>query len=127
MNLARNRVARRARAIALGLLSAAAVILSGPAAASYGYNNVSVDQVGVVSWGTYGAFVAFVGDIPFGGAGQVPNPCINGVAYFDQTQNNAKYWYMTLLTAKASGLHVYIDLTQDGSNNCYVVGARIIS
>jgi hypothetical protein len=79
MNLARNRVARRARAIVLGLLSAAALILSGPAAASYGYNNVSVDQVGVVSWGTYGAFVAFVGDIPSGGAGQDPNPCIGYV------------------------------------------------
>ncbi len=80
-----------------------------------------------MSWGTYGAFVAFVGGIPYGGGGQVPNACVNGVAYFDQTQNNSKYWYMTMLTAKASGLHVYIDLTQDGSNNCYVVGARIKS
>ncbi len=116
-----------ARALLLALLGAATVLGSGVASASYGYSNLAVDQVGVVSWGTYGAFVAFVGGIPSGGAGQVPNPCINAVAYFDQTQNNSKYWYMTLLTAKASGLHVYVDLTQDGSNNCYIVGARITS
>ncbi len=44
MNLTRNRVVRTARAMILGVLGAAAFALSGPAAASYGYDNVSVDQ-----------------------------------------------------------------------------------
>ena len=107
-------------------VSAVAILYSGIAAAqTYAYDNITIDFAGVVSWGQYGGFVGFVGGIPSGGSGQVPYACINGIAYYDQTQNNSKYWYMTFVTAKASGLHVYIDLTQDVSHNCYIASARL--
>jgi hypothetical protein len=114
------------RGLAFAGFAAAAVLFSGAAGAqTYGYDNLTVDVVGVVSWGQYGAFVGFVGGIPYGGTGQVPYSCINGIAYFDQTQNNSKYWYMNMLTAKASGLRLYVELTQDGYHNCFVVGSRV--
>jgi hypothetical protein len=89
------------------------------------YDNLSIDYTGVVSWTTFGGFVTFVGGIPTGGAGQLPNPCVNGVATFDPTQTYSKYWFMTFLTAKTSGLKVQVDITQDGSNNCFIGSARI--
>lgn len=114
------------RGLVFAAFAAAAVLFSGAASAqTYGYDNVTVGIVGVVSWGQYGAFVGFVGGIPSGGAGQVPYGCINGIAYFDQTQNNSKYWYMNMLTAKASGLHLYVELTQDAYHNCFVAGSRV--
>lgn len=117
---------RPMHALAMALFAAVGILFSGAAASqSYAYTNQTVDTVGVVSWGTYGAFVSFVEGIPSGGAGQVPYGCINGIAVFDQTQNNSKYWYMTFLTAKASGLHVWVDITQDVYHNCFIAGARI--
>src|SRR4029434_2281456 len=117
--------ARIARRFFIAAFGAVAIFFSGAAAAtSYSYDNRTVDYLGVVSWGQYGGYVAFVEGLPPGGGG-VPNTCVNGVASFDQTQNNSKYWYMTLLTAKASALHVQVDITQDIYNNCFIAGARI--
>jgi hypothetical protein len=126
MNAGRTTRGRSIRALATVLFAAVGILFSGAAASqSYAYTNQTVDTVGVVSWGTYGAFVSFVEGIPFGGAGQVPYGCNNGIAVFDQTLNNSKYWYMTFLTAKASGLHVWVDITQDVYRNCFIAGARI--
>jgi len=113
------------RAMVAVIAAAAALLSPAAVATSYAYDNRTVDFVGVVSWGTYGGFVWFVEGVPYGGAGQVPHACWNAAAFFDQTQTNSKYWYMTFLTAKASGTHVAVDITQDAYDNCYIVGARL--
>jgi hypothetical protein len=100
-------------------------LICGPVdAQSYGYDNLTIDFVGVVEWEPKG-FVAFVGGIPFGGSGQVPNGCINGIAYYDPARTEAKFWYMTFLTAKVTDLRVFVEITQDSFRNCWIVGARI--
>lgn len=112
----------------LAAVGAVAMLFSAIAAGqSYTYTDRTIDYVGVVSWGQYGGFVGFVEGLPSGSGGQVPYACQNAVAYFDQTQTNSKYWYTAFVTAKASGLHLTVDITQDAYHNCFIAGARLKS
>jgi len=104
---------------ALATVGAVGTFLSGAAsAASIPMNGKTVDYVGVVDWD--GAYV---------GAVEGLGTCLIGVAYFDPTLPRGKLYYATLLTAKTSGLHVNIDVTQDGGANtrCTVVGVRLVN
>jgi hypothetical protein len=110
----------------LSKLVAALVFGHASVAGAAVYDNMTIDYVGVVSWvPQYGGFVTFVGGIPTGLAGQLPNPCVNGVATFDPSQTYSKYWYMAFLTAKASALKVQVEISQDTYNNCFVSSARL--
>jgi hypothetical protein len=110
---------------------AAALLLSAlsldAAATAYYYDSQTVDNLGVVNWGSYQAFVTPVGGIAYGGSGQVPNACANGALYWDISVAQSKFWYNTLLAAKVSGLHVGWDITQDSYNTCYINSVRIQS
>lgn len=93
-------------------------------ATNYIAANRTVNVLGVVSWGTYRGFVSFVEPLPTPPDGPAL-ACTYNIMYFDETQVVSKYWYNTLLAAKLTGAHVYIDYNQDSYGTCYVIGVRI--